>query len=138
MEKILPYETLTCRLCNGEPIVPWDSIGSGPTHHTCYPGEERQTLEKEGKKFREFLEEAPPSDIEKDNHNDLIVLMSPIEFAAFILFQFHINNEDLEKDLHDWYLLEEESKNNTIDRIRWIKRNLNIKIQTPDESKNSE
>ena len=38
-----PWTTKQCRLCNGEPIAPWPpgSTGSGPTHHTCHPGEER-------------------------------------------------------------------------------------------------
>ena len=44
----LPVETRSCRLCNGEPIAPWPPvIGGGPTHHTCHPGEERATLERQ-------------------------------------------------------------------------------------------
>ena len=41
----VPDATRTCRLCNGEPIAPWPpTVGGGPTHHTCYPGEERGTI----------------------------------------------------------------------------------------------
>jgi hypothetical protein len=48
MKKLkIPHETRTCRLCNGESQAPWPPVpGGGPTHHTCHPGEERQTLEE--------------------------------------------------------------------------------------------
>jgi len=37
-----PFATRSCRVCNGEPLAPWPpGVGKGPTHHTCYPGEER-------------------------------------------------------------------------------------------------
>lgn len=42
----IPETTQSCRICSGEPIAPWPpSIVGGPTHHTCYPDEERITLE---------------------------------------------------------------------------------------------
>jgi len=37
----VPSTTRSCRLCQGEASVPWPPVvGGGPTHHTCYPGEE--------------------------------------------------------------------------------------------------
>ena len=42
---LVSHATATCRLCQGEPIAPWPpSISGGPTHHTCYPGEERREM----------------------------------------------------------------------------------------------
>lgn len=44
-ELFIPATTQSCRACNGEPIVEWKLRKAGDlTHHTCYPGEERQTL----------------------------------------------------------------------------------------------
>lgn len=48
----LPPETLSCRLCNGEPCAPWvpyQERDGRPTHHTCHPGEERATLEAQAR-----------------------------------------------------------------------------------------
>ena len=42
---LVSHATATCRLCHGGPIAPWPpSISGGPTHHTCYPGEERREM----------------------------------------------------------------------------------------------
>jgi len=40
----IPSTTRSCLLCNGEPIAPWPPSGKGPTHHTCHPGEELETI----------------------------------------------------------------------------------------------
>jgi hypothetical protein len=43
----IPQTTKTCRLCCGEAIGAWPpQVGGPPTHHTCHPGEERDTIEK--------------------------------------------------------------------------------------------
>lgn len=90
----IPYTTQTCRLCNGELIAPWPPVpNGGPTHHTCHPGEERQTImENEWKQgYSEFVLTPPDGgdqiefwwyDIRPRDIRDLIKEMYERGFAA--------------------------------------------------------